>query len=169
MANRQIKYEPHIIDNLTSTSTSDALSANQGKVLDEKINNILQALRPATKLSLSSNYTLFNCTGTLSLVPDVYVNADKSVIWIFGRVRITNFVRTGPNPGVAFRTGQTFSRTVSSFPAGTCFDSNGKIVPEIVNVNVSPDGIIGISATETTRNVSNGEYCCLFYGSPIVF
>lgn len=37
MANRQIKYEPHVIDNLTSTSTSDALSANQGKVLNDKI------------------------------------------------------------------------------------------------------------------------------------
>lgn len=32
-----IEREPEVIDNLTSTSTIDALSANQGKVLNEKI------------------------------------------------------------------------------------------------------------------------------------
>lgn len=32
-----IEREPEVIDNLTSTSTLDALSANQGKVLNEKI------------------------------------------------------------------------------------------------------------------------------------
>ena len=34
-----IEREPEVIDNLTSTSTIDALSANQGKELNEKITN----------------------------------------------------------------------------------------------------------------------------------
>ena len=36
---KQIKNLFQIIDNLTSDSTTDALSANQGKILNEKITN----------------------------------------------------------------------------------------------------------------------------------
>lgn len=44
-------YVPQIIDNLTSTSTVDGLSANQGRILKEQQGN-LEDLSTLTKSSL---------------------------------------------------------------------------------------------------------------------
>ena len=56
---KQIKNLFQIIDNLTSTSTTDALSANQGKALNEKINGtVLYENENGTTgdITLSDNY-----------------------------------------------------------------------------------------------------------------
>lgn len=51
-----IEREPEVIDNLTSTSTIDALSAKQGKVLNEKIPPVIDSLTStSTTSSLSAN------------------------------------------------------------------------------------------------------------------
>lgn len=93
-----------VVDNLNSTSTTDALSANQGKTLNENISvvneKIFVVLDNATNIdNLKENgkYGIFNASGTL---PSGYSISDNNVIiecimWSenFGR-QILHDVRT---------------------------------------------------------------------------
>lgn len=59
----------NVIDNLTSTSTTDALSANQGRVLNEKFDSIDEMLEEidATKVTFSSDLTTTVAIGNVTL------------------------------------------------------------------------------------------------------
>ena len=47
-----------VVDNLTSTSATDALSANQGRVLNERINEVIAAiLSVATNADIDAIFT----------------------------------------------------------------------------------------------------------------
>lgn len=58
-----------VVDNLTSTSTTDALSANQGKVLDDKVTDLAAALEDidAENVKFSSDLTTTVAIGNVSL------------------------------------------------------------------------------------------------------
>lgn len=60
--NLDVDIEINVIDNLTSTSTTDPLSANQGKVLNDKINN----LNIPAATTVTDNLTSNSATAALS-------------------------------------------------------------------------------------------------------
>ena len=57
---------PHIVNSLTSTSTADALAANQGKVLDETIATVQNRLQTQIDASTSQFYTKSETDNLLS-------------------------------------------------------------------------------------------------------
>ena len=88
-----------VVDGLNSTSTTDALSANQGKVLNEKMfpMEILAYNYNIDNIKQSGFYGIFNATGTL---PTGYSTSDnnifiESIMWNsdYGR-QILHDVRT---------------------------------------------------------------------------
>ena len=88
-----------VVDGLNSTSTTDALSANQGKVLNEKMfpMEILANNYNIDNIKKTGFYRIFNATGTL---PTGYSTSDnnifiESIMWSsdFGR-QILHDVRT---------------------------------------------------------------------------
>lgn len=88
-----------VVDGLNSTSTTDALSANQGKVLNEKMfpMEILANNYNIDNIKKSGFYGIFNATGTL---PTGYSTSDnnifiENIMWSsdFGR-QILHDVRT---------------------------------------------------------------------------
>ena len=65
-----------VVDNLSSTSASDALSANQGKVLDEKISTLNSNIQGAGKGDMSTTRYDSNGDGTVNAA-DKASDADK--------------------------------------------------------------------------------------------
>lgn len=73
-----------VVDTLTSTSTTDALSAKQGKVLNEKIIEVIDSIYSVAEqgtnindLKINGKYGIFNATGTL---PSGYSTNDNNII-----------------------------------------------------------------------------------------
>lgn len=95
-----IKDHPRAIDNLTSDSTTDYLSARQGKVLKTLIGNSLQSYRIAGNTETIvengnvTTYTITDPNGATLAVEEVTVNEDGSVINVITtndeRARISN-------------------------------------------------------------------------------
>lgn len=66
-----------VIDGLTSTSATDALSANQGRLLNEKIYMVLPQGSNINNLLENGKFGIFNATGTL---PTGYSTSDNNII-----------------------------------------------------------------------------------------
>lgn len=76
-----------VVDNLTSTSGTDALSANQGKVLNDRLNNgdfITRTRVETSEASVTldaSKYTVINCSGDLTInLPNGYATDGKEYV-----------------------------------------------------------------------------------------
>lgn len=76
-----------VVDNLTSTSGTDALSANQGKVLNDRLNNgdfITRTRVETSEASVTldaSKYTVINCGGDLTTnLPNGYATDGKEYV-----------------------------------------------------------------------------------------
>ncbi|WP_405317632.1 tail fiber protein [Faecalibacillus faecis] len=66
-----------VVDGLNSTSTTDALSANQGKVLKEKLYSVVANGTNIDNLKTNGKYGMINATGTL---PSGYSTSDNNII-----------------------------------------------------------------------------------------
>jgi microcystin-dependent protein len=66
-----------VVDSLNSTSTTDALSANQGRLLNEKIYMVLPQGSNINNLLENGKFGIFNATGTL---PTGYSTSDNNII-----------------------------------------------------------------------------------------
>ena len=162
---------PSVVDNLTSTSTTDALSANQGSVLDSKF---------ASYLPLSGG----TVTGNLVVQGDTTLNkADSGVVKVLGtasngsfRTRVINGITAdgtayddlhlqyGANK--AIKLGNTASYTISA--DGSTYSGTSAVANKLgtSNVGTSDRPIYLASGTPTQCNTpASGNY---FRGVPYV-
>lgn len=101
------------------------------------------------------NYVLVNCTGNINSWLTVLYYADGSVI-LNGRLTITNFVRTGANPGITFNLPSaiptpTISQTTYICPMSFNPHEVGTLV---LNANSK---LCRLNTTETFLNAPNGS------------
>ena len=68
---------PIVVDNLTSTSETDVLSAKQGKILNDKLYSVLEQVTNIDGVKENGKYGIFNATGTL---PSGYSTSDNNII-----------------------------------------------------------------------------------------
>ncbi len=87
-AKADISDIPDVIDNVTSTSTEDALSAKQGKILNDRINNIEGRGRYLSHWNCVTGLPLTNPSGT----PYTYRTGD---FFIVNTVGTTNYIPNG--------------------------------------------------------------------------
>lgn len=162
---------PSVVDNLTSTSTTDALSANQGSVLDSKF---------ASYLPLSGG----TVTGNLVVQGDTTLNkADSGVVKVLGtasngsfRTRVINGITAdgtayddlhlqyGANK--AIKLGNTASYTISA--DGSTYSGTSAVANKLgtSNVGTSDRPIYLASGTPTQCNTpASGNY---FRGIPFI-
>ncbi len=92
--------------------------------------------------------TLKNCTGTLNMFFSMSVTQDKKMLFIFGRARITNFVRTSSNPGINFTLPFTPIRTT-----GPNTGYRAENPAEFAHLNISANSTV--ASLETTESYSN--------------
>ena len=162
---------PSVVDNLTSTSTTDALSANQGNVLDSKF---------ASYLPLSGG----TVTGDLVVQGNTTLNkADSGVVKVLGtasngsfRTRVINGITAdgssyddlhlqyGANK--AIKLGNTASYTISA--DGSTYSGTSAVANKLgtSNVGTSDRPIYLASGTPTQCNTpASGNY---FRGVPFI-
>ena len=99
----------------------------------------------------STNMVLYNCTGTIGGNINLKIRKDKKAVWASGRVAITNFTRTGNNPGVRL---VNFSNL--GLPTGLFIfvGIRGEAAFERAQIRTT-DGIL--TTTESYANASNGR------------
>lgn len=104
--------------------------------------------------------TLSNCTGTLASLGTFNFFRDtlNKMVVVSGRIRITNFARTGNNPGVIINDVDFGTRSSSlDVRGGIVCNQNGIIATEMVTVSISTSGTMYIICTETYKNISGTE------------
>ena len=99
----------------------------------------------------------YNCTGTITGSISMFHTTDRKLAVLWGRIRITNFSRTGGNPGVVLSLPFTHDR---SFPIGY----RGESPVEQVNLSFN-SGIL--TTTESYSNVT-GNFLTLMVPATIV-
>ena len=107
----------------------------------------------SSKLTITG--TLLNCTGTLNS-DDLCIYDHGDFIYCVGRIRITNYSRTGAAPGVTIKlpTGITVKNTLSINIGGSVANEN-TAKPESVFITASAgSGDITFRATETIGNLT---------------
>ena len=113
--------------------------------------------------------TLYNCTGTISYNPSpfkVRISKDQKFLWISGsRVTISNFHRTGANPGIQMNIGIPRDETYV-FDCGFRMDAT-TMRPESVYGWLSTSGALSFRTTESYTNAS-GNPLHLFINSCII-
>ena len=108
-----------------------------------------------------SNMTLYNCTGTITGTIVYALSGDGKTLLMYGRIRITNFVRTGNNPGIRGNLSKSFFKT-TNFPIGF----RGESPVEQITLNLSQNSsLISLITTESYSNAANGTLtlmipCC---------
>ena len=103
--------------------------------------------------------TLNRCTGTIGEKPSIFTNGRE--YYIYGRLTVTSFVRTGSNPYIEFQTSFRPSHNLYG-DTGIRFDAD-VAKPEKIAVNLSTAGVLTISNTETHFNMpSNARVVWLF-------
>lgn len=83
-----------LINGLTTAATRISAAENNIDSLNQSLANSVMSI--AQVLSAS----LYNCTGTITGSISFRYTQDHKYACIWGRIRITNFSRTGSNPGV---------------------------------------------------------------------
>lgn len=106
----------------------------------------------------ASSATMLNCTGTLSFNGVSFrINPAGTRFEIFIRGRITNFVRSGSNPGFSI---QTTARPKAAHQvyvgAHTTGGSDTYLVPETCIITLSTTGLFSLQMTESFANLTNG-------------
>lgn len=104
--------------------------------------------------------TLSNCTGTLASLNtfNFYRDTLNKMVVVSGRIRITNFARTGNNPGVIINDVDFGTRSSSlDVRGGIVCNQNGIITTEMVDVSISTSGTMYVVCTETYANISGKE------------
>lgn len=99
----------------------------------------------------STNMTVYNCTGTISGNINIRVRKDLKAVWASGRVAITNFTRTGNNPGVKLANFENLG-----IPTGLYIfvGIRGEAAFERAQI-VTTDGLL--TTTESYQNASSGR------------
>ena len=120
-----------------------------------RIRNVLGST-PANSVTC----TLSNCTGTLASLNtfNFYRDTLNKMVVVSGRIRITNFARTGDNPGVIINDVDFGTRSSSlNVRGGIVCNQNGIITTEMVDVFINTSGTMYVRCTETFVNISGKE------------
>lgn len=116
-------------NHLTKTLTTDVGTGTLATLFNTLNSNTVQSVNGSQAATLS----LQNCTGTLS--HNLHYHLNGHILYMFGRIFITDFQRTGLNPGVEV-----------TIPSSKSLDGG---------VNVSVGGLVSVgSHIYATENVS---------------
>lgn len=105
--------------------------------------------------------TLYNCTGTITGNIAHALSEDGKTLLMYGRIRITSFVRTGNNPGIRGNISKSFFKT-TGLPIGF----RGESPVEQITINLTQNSsLIALITTESYSNAANGTLtlmipCC---------
>ena len=149
-----------IVDNLTSTATNKALSANQGKVLDGKITTLSNAV--VKKISLNGE-EISPSSGTVTLpntVTKIQLNGkdqtlDTSGTGSVGKVNLNgivtkvNFNGTDVSPVTDSTTGAGVVTIAESDPVFTAHVAHSITPQDISNWNTGASGVTDVKYTTT--------------------
>ena len=153
----KLKRKINVVDSLTSTSAVDALSANQGKVLNEKIDdNEVTISVPFT----TSDVEFRNCTGTIVQLPNLYRNSDWTRLRVTGSLRINPFTRSAGNPGICFNCGHNFNAGMA-LELGACATNPS----ERSTITVNTNGDIYFTVSETYANHPSTKMHLSYFGA----
>ena len=115
---------------------------------------------------LTVNFTTVDCSGTFAIPDIIYISTDKKFLWCPGtRVTISNFSRTGGNPGIAANTNIIPTNSINCY-CGIRFD-NANARPESVWFILNPNGRLAFRTTESYTNAT-GNHLHLLINSFIV-
>lgn len=113
--------------------------------------------------AVTGSWALTRGTGTFVEYPQVTTNASQTMIQINGRLRISNFVRTGNNPQIYVATSLRPSETITA-NCGMRFNG-ATAMPEAMVMTLSTAGTLSILTNETITNIDNGVWYALFFGT----
>lgn len=99
----------------------------------------------------STNMTVINCTGTIGGNINIRVRKDKKAVWASGRVAITNFTRTGNNPGVKLANFENLG-----LPTGLYIFVGIRGEAAFERAQITTTGGV-LTTTESFANASNGR------------
>ena len=99
-------------------------------------------------------FTLLNCTGTVAGVLS-FKTSNSRWVYLFGRINITNYARSGSNPGVSFTlpTGIPTPAASSNVPVGI----NSLFPREQANINLTAGSRTANITTTESYNNSTGN------------
>lgn len=112
--------------------------------------------------AVSGSWAALRCTATLTETPTVRTNADKTVIFISGRMRLTNFTKSDANPGLTVNTTLRPSERIT-FDCGVRFTNGTTAAPEKMQAILNTQGVLNLYTTESISNIPNGNYYALFF------
>ena len=142
----------HIIPEIDDTQESTTDTWSSQKIASEIANTT--EFEPVT-----GSFSTYNCSGTISTNPSnanaavVYVSKDKKRLWIRGgRITISSFSRSSPNPGVRISVPVAPSEQ-QYFGCGFRMDSTN-MRPEAVFGSLTTDGRLTLQTTESYTNAS---------------
>lgn len=138
-----------VVNNLTSTSTNVPLSAYQGKVLKDDLDKVLSFSTTGESITT----TLYNCTGNLVQGAHIDRSLDGKHCRIYGRVRISNFVRKGNNPGITIKL-PSDSSYYNAIAHEVIIGTNAIYPKEIAMIFKATNNTIHIVTSETINNIS---------------
>lgn len=143
-----------------SVIVMDAIKSLKGRMdtAEGDISSLSTALTQSqTWVMVSPTSSLFHCTGTITGSMGMAYTADRKLVILWGRIRITNFSRTGGNPGVTLSL--PFTRDLS-YPVGY----RGESPVEQVNISLSSGNL---TTTESYSNAT-GNILTLMVPAAIV-
>lgn len=102
---------------------------------------------------LTLNFTPLACSGTITGIPNIYISTDKKFLWISGsRITISNYNRSGANPGIIASTNIIPSDNITTY-CGIRFD-NTTIRPETAYFSLDTLGRMSFKTSESYTNAS---------------
>lgn len=116
------------------------------------------AVRAVNSRTTYATASLARCTGTLANA--LYCHSQGDVLYFEGRITVTDFVRTGANPGftITLPSGKKLARDFGMCVGITMSTNEGVRANEMVLIGGNKDGTaMSISTTETYTNLSGGS------------
>lgn len=136
---------PDVIDNVTSTDAADALSARQGKLLNDRINNLE---------SRGRFLALWDCTtGKPTSEPQSYPYVYRTGDWFrISKVGTTNYIPTGTQ----YTGSASTTTTTETLKAGDCYWYDGTSWKLEVNHVEIPVSDVRVKNSQGTSSVVSG-------------
>ena len=106
-----------------------------------------------TNIYSVTSFNLLKCTGTITGSLHAGFNSDKTRMSLQGRIRITNFVRTGGNPGITVTLATQLNKTQNGHLIGFRGQSP---VENIIMSTTKGSNVIQLTTTESYSNAVNG-------------
>lgn len=87
-----------VLDKLTSKTFTNQVGGSSAATLLAQLSTLNSNTVQSVNGSKDANLSLYNCTGTLS--HNLHYRLNGHILYMFGRIHIIDFQKTGGNPGV---------------------------------------------------------------------